>query len=270
MFYDISDVCRLFRLSPNSVRYYESLGLIHPARTSGGRRKYSVEEMCMLLRIKSLQKLGLDLQTIKEQFIDETPFLPEMLFDIMEGKIAQMEQQIRCLQSSVSMLRQYEQRLQEADVSLDQPHTVDLPDIYFLPMDPLFGRSAAEREALAQWLDAIPMMRKTEYYRAKNAGGVVSSCFGYFIYQNMAAGLSLPMLDKAECMQFGSTLKFYCKFPWRSQWGLTAADLSVLICKVREIRPWQNIRVLASYLYGAREETVTWRYYEIWVAEDTP
>lgn len=171
MFYDISDVCRLFRLSPNSVRYYESLGLIHPARTSGGRRKYSVEEMCMLLRIKSLQKLGLDLQTIKEQFIDETPFLPEMLFDIMEGKIAQMEQQIRCLQSSVSMLRQYEQRLQEADVSLDQPHTVDLPDIYFLPMDPLFGRSAAEREALAQWLDAIPMMRKIEYYRAKNAGG---------------------------------------------------------------------------------------------------
>lgn len=267
MFYDISDVCRLFRLSPNSVRYYESLGLIHPARTSGGRRKFSIEEMRMLLRIKSLQQLGLDLQTIKDHFINETPFVPKMLSEIMDGKIIQMEQQIRYLQSSVDMLRQYEQRLQEAALNTNQPQSADFPNVYFLPMKSLFGRSTEERDMLSQWFDAIPLVRKMDYYQI-NETGSITSCSGYCIKQDGAIRLSLPMLEKAEHLQFANGLKFHCTFPWLGQRGLTTQELYLLADKVRAMRPWQNIRVLVAYLYGVREESAVQRHYEIWISKD--
>ena len=44
MLYDISDVCRLFGLTPTSIRKYEEMGLIEPRRSASNKRKYSEKE----------------------------------------------------------------------------------------------------------------------------------------------------------------------------------------------------------------------------------
>lgn len=48
-----------------NVRYYESLGLIHPARAANGYRDYQQEDLDTLLKIKLLRQLGCSLEDIQ-------------------------------------------------------------------------------------------------------------------------------------------------------------------------------------------------------------
>ena len=43
-----------------NIRYYESEGLLTPARARNGYRDYSGEDLTTLLRVKLLRQLGLD------------------------------------------------------------------------------------------------------------------------------------------------------------------------------------------------------------------
>lgn len=48
-----------------NVRYYESLGLIHPARAANGYRDYRQEDLDTLLKIKLLRQLDCSLEDIQ-------------------------------------------------------------------------------------------------------------------------------------------------------------------------------------------------------------
>jgi DNA-binding transcriptional MerR regulator/quercetin dioxygenase-like cupin family protein len=52
--FQISDVSRLLAVSPSTVRMWETMGLVAPARTSGGRRTYSPDQV---ERLKYVQRL---------------------------------------------------------------------------------------------------------------------------------------------------------------------------------------------------------------------
>ena len=78
--YDISEAARLFGITPGGVRYYESLGLIRPARSESGRRKYSVTDLQSLMFLRSVRARGLSPEEIRhldvfcrERFIELVP-----------------------------------------------------------------------------------------------------------------------------------------------------------------------------------------------------
>jgi MerR family transcriptional regulator, heat shock protein HspR len=50
----ISVAARMLRMHPQTLRKYERLGLVQPARTIGSMRLYSVEEIARLRLIKEL------------------------------------------------------------------------------------------------------------------------------------------------------------------------------------------------------------------------
>jgi DNA-binding transcriptional MerR regulator len=53
------------RVSERALRYYQQLGLIHPACTPGGLRRYSADDIARVARIRELQDLlGLNLDEI--------------------------------------------------------------------------------------------------------------------------------------------------------------------------------------------------------------
>jgi MerR family transcriptional regulator, copper efflux regulator len=61
----IGQFAKLFDVTPRTIRYYESLGLIKPCgRTEGGFRLYSLDEAGLLLSISSFKELGLSLEDI--------------------------------------------------------------------------------------------------------------------------------------------------------------------------------------------------------------
>jgi MerR family transcriptional regulator/heat shock protein HspR len=59
--YVISVAAELAGLHPQTLRIYERKGLVDPARTGGGSRRYSDEDIAQLRRIQELTSEGLNL-----------------------------------------------------------------------------------------------------------------------------------------------------------------------------------------------------------------
>lgn len=66
--FPIGSVMKLTGLSARQIRYYEEQSLIHPERTDGNHRLYSLNDMDRLLEIKDLIEEGHNLSSIKELF----------------------------------------------------------------------------------------------------------------------------------------------------------------------------------------------------------
>lgn len=52
--------------TPRTLRYYEELGFIRPARSAGGHRLYGPADLEVLNRVARMQRLGLSLRTISK------------------------------------------------------------------------------------------------------------------------------------------------------------------------------------------------------------
>ncbi len=63
--YVISVAAELAGLHPQTLRIYERKGLVDPARTGGGSRRYSDEDIALLRRIQELTAEGLNLAGVQ-------------------------------------------------------------------------------------------------------------------------------------------------------------------------------------------------------------
>lgn len=63
--YGISVAAELAGLGVQTLRLYEAKGLLTPARTTGGTRRYSSDDVARLRRIADLQESGLNLAGIR-------------------------------------------------------------------------------------------------------------------------------------------------------------------------------------------------------------
>ena len=63
--YVISVAAELAGMHPQTLRIYERRGLVRPARTSGGNRRYSDEDIARLRRIAELASEGMNLEGIR-------------------------------------------------------------------------------------------------------------------------------------------------------------------------------------------------------------
>lgn len=64
--YVISVAAELAGLHPQTLRIYERKGLVDPARTGGGSRRYSDENIAQLRRIQELTSEGLNLAGVQK------------------------------------------------------------------------------------------------------------------------------------------------------------------------------------------------------------
>ena len=63
--YVISVAAELAGVHPQTLRIYERKGLLEPARTGGGSRRYSESDLDQLRRISDLTEAGLNLEGVK-------------------------------------------------------------------------------------------------------------------------------------------------------------------------------------------------------------
>ncbi|MBL8775253.1 MAG: helix-turn-helix transcriptional regulator [Acidimicrobiales bacterium] len=64
--YVISVAAELAGVHPQTLRIYERKGLVDPARTGGGSRRYSDEDIALLRRIQDLTNEGLNLEGVRQ------------------------------------------------------------------------------------------------------------------------------------------------------------------------------------------------------------
>lgn len=65
-YYKIGEIAALYSVSPDSLRYYEEIGLLTPRRDANGYRMYSIEDIWRLNVIRDMLKLDFPTGQIKE------------------------------------------------------------------------------------------------------------------------------------------------------------------------------------------------------------
>lgn len=87
--YVISVAAELAGVHPQTLRIYERKGLVDPARTEGGSRRYSDADINQLRRIQELTNEGLNLAGVKRVLE-------------LEAMVAQMERDLSDLRAQMS------------------------------------------------------------------------------------------------------------------------------------------------------------------------
>ena len=98
--YVISVAAELAEMHPQTLRIYERKGLLDPARTNGGNRRYSDTDIAMLKRIAELTSAGLNLAGVK--------------------KVIELEHRLNQLENELAEIRKVTKMLGNARMSLEQ------------------------------------------------------------------------------------------------------------------------------------------------------
>lgn len=106
--YVISVAAELAGLHPQTLRIYERKGLVDPARTGGGSRRYSDEDIEQLRRIQELTTEGLNLAGVQKvlELEAELAQLRQALADAQHGAEEAVEQAHRQYRRDLVPLRQ--------------------------------------------------------------------------------------------------------------------------------------------------------------------
>jgi DNA-binding transcriptional MerR regulator len=104
--YTIADLAREFDITPRAIRFYESHGILAPARAGGLRRVYSARDRTRLKLTLRGKRLGLSLQQIRE-LID--------MYESPKDAAAQAHRFLKVLQQHRATL---EQQRQDIEVTL--------------------------------------------------------------------------------------------------------------------------------------------------------
>lgn len=114
----ITEVSKIYNLTPDTLRYYERIGLLPSVnRSKGGIRNYTDEDCRWVEFAKCMREAGLPVEILIDyvslfQKGDETiPARKEILLDqreILSGKIEEMKKTLEKLDYKIS---RYEERL---------------------------------------------------------------------------------------------------------------------------------------------------------------
>jgi DNA-binding transcriptional MerR regulator len=100
----IGDLTERAGVTPRTVRYYESIGLLPPGEREGhGQHYYTEETLARLRKIDQLKKLGLSLDEIGDvidlYFTDASGIQPKQkILAILRQHLAETDQKIGALQ----------------------------------------------------------------------------------------------------------------------------------------------------------------------------
>jgi len=86
--YVISVAAELAGVHPQTLRIYERKGLLDPARTQGGSRRYSDDDIDRLRRIQDLTTAGLNLEGVRRVMALEDEVRR------LQGEVARLQSQL--------------------------------------------------------------------------------------------------------------------------------------------------------------------------------
>lgn len=107
--YRIYELARLFGLCPDTLRYYEERGLLHPVRGENRYRRYGIQDVVTLNIIRSLRDLDIPTGEIRAYLEARTVEETRSLLDREE---AALDGRIRALEEARQEVRRRRERLE--------------------------------------------------------------------------------------------------------------------------------------------------------------
>ena len=142
--YVISVAAELAGVHAQTLRIYERKGLVAPARTSGGSRRYSDRDIAMLNRISQLTSEGLNLAGVK--------------------RVLELEERVAALERKLAECRPENRRCRGRDAPAVPARPGAAAADRSHPATRFGARRKAESTGLrraALWVDPTPMRRQT-------------------------------------------------------------------------------------------------------------
>lgn len=129
--FKISEFSKISRVSVKTLRYYDQLGLLKPARTDGmtGYRYYTAEQLFRLHRILAHKDLGFTLDQIRTMLDEEVS--TEQIRGMLRLKRAELQ---KVLQEETARLARIEARLVQIERGNDAGA---LPEAVVKPLEPV-------------------------------------------------------------------------------------------------------------------------------------
>ena len=110
-FYQIHELAKLFDLCPDTLRYYEEKGLLHPVRGENRYRMYGIQDVCTLNIIRSLRELDLPTREIgaylERRSVGETLELLDREEGLLRRRMAELESALAEAEDRRARLEKY-------------------------------------------------------------------------------------------------------------------------------------------------------------------
>lgn len=188
-----------------NVRYYESLGLIHPARAANGYRDYRQEDLDTLLKIKLLRQLDCSLEDI--QALEKgTRTLDQVLSEVgdaLEKKASETQhamelcRQLRADRPSWDNLQPERYLFWNPAISAELPPVRDASDT--------LGNRCPWRRYFARTLDYALCLTLWELFLSLVLRVNILSTSFWLNVVNVAMALGLMCVLEAACLHFFGT-----------------------------------------------------------------
>lgn len=131
--FKISEFSKLSRIPLQTLRYYDQIGLLKPAKTDelSGYRYYSAEQMLKINRIVIFKELGFTLQQISELFQEDIS--AEQIRGMLKLKESEIERQLNIELAKLSRVKERMQ-LVECEGKMDKEQEIVVKRVEFMHM----------------------------------------------------------------------------------------------------------------------------------------
>lgn len=230
----IGDFSRLGQVSVRTLRLYDELDLLKPARVDrfSGYRYYSIDQLPLLNRILALKDLGFSLEQIAGLLKD--PLSADQMREMLMTKQAELEQELEenkaRLERVATRLRQFEQEGLYPDY-----------DVVLKTVGPYRIVSARQ---------VVPTLREMYPYRR-----ALFSAVYHWLEQNQIEPdrPELAMYHNAEYSEQGIDMEAAVVIDWT---GLKTRTLSTAVAGQMTVRELPAVQTMASVIHQGHPQDV--------------
>jgi effector-binding domain-containing protein len=164
----IGDFAKLTRLSVQTLRYYDDLGLLKPVEVDRytGYRYYAYDQLPRLNRILALKDLGLSLEQVARLLAEDLP--AAQLRGMLRLKRSELHEHVR---DELEKLERVEARLRQ----IEQENTMPNYDIVLKKIEPI--QVASARSIIPAYPEQGPLWQELETYLQQQKVTPVGACF---------------------------------------------------------------------------------------------
>lgn len=107
-YYKINEISKLYGIGPDSLRYYERLGILKPRRDTNNYRLYSLKDLYKLNIIRDLRSLDFSMEQIKDyldgQSLDKTLNLLHQEQELLHGRLKELREREQIIKNRIASL----------------------------------------------------------------------------------------------------------------------------------------------------------------------
>lgn len=154
MYYKIGTLAKRFKISAQTIRYYEQQGFLMPVRDDSTTRRYHARNLKLLSSIRRYYEMGFGTKEIQSLFACRKI---DQIETMIKSKEEQIERQIHALQHNLCVLRQKQADIARIDAQYMRCSVEPSPTFWVLvdqDGQKLYESEALESE-LGAWIDHI-------------------------------------------------------------------------------------------------------------------